>query len=187
MVQVKEGRLDQAEKEVRKAMGLQVNKDLGSTLHLPNHTEWVLTSQAYINIITDVIADTAFQGKECTTKLLVAKPFQILDAVKKKIDLIEMLQIKEAEGATGPVKEVKVIIQKVIEEKVITKVINDTSVAEEGATGPGQPTRSGKTKGSKEKVKEEKVITMEITMAVEEVPLAGAVKKKGKAVINDEQ
>ena len=108
-----------------------------------------MTSQAYIDIIRDVIADTALQGKECTTELLVAKPFQILPAVKKKIELIELIGMLQ---------------------------IKDTSEAEEGATGSGQPTRSGKTEGSKEKVKEEKVITKDVEKGgsrVTEITMAG--------------
>ena len=57
------------------AFGLQVSRALAKQLKLPIHTEWVLTSQKYIDSIKKSIDDASAAKKECTSKLITDKPF----------------------------------------------------------------------------------------------------------------
>ena len=66
---------DETEEEVRKAMGLVIDKDLGKALGLPVHTEWVLTTQLYLNKIRELIKDRQETEQESTCALVFENTF----------------------------------------------------------------------------------------------------------------
>ena len=74
----------QTEKDVRHAMGLVISKELAKMLSLPIHTEWILTSQAYLDKLRQTIEETREAKKEMTCKLISENRFPANEAFKKK-------------------------------------------------------------------------------------------------------
>ena len=72
------------EDKVRKALGLQVCDKLGKTLGFPIHTEWVFTSQPYVDRIKEMIGEKVSLDEECTTELLLQSSFDLRKVNQKK-------------------------------------------------------------------------------------------------------